>query len=433
MRGWSRQELAWALYDWGNSAFATAVMAGFFPVFFKLYWNAEEEAAVSTFRLGVANAAASLTVALAAPLLGALADRGGGRKRWLGLFTVVGVAATAVLAVLGEGAWLAAAWCYGLGLVGFAAGNVFYDALLVAVTRPARYHRVSALGYGLGYLGGGLLFALAVGLAQWPQVLGPGLDLDREGAIRLAFLLTALWWGLFSLPLFLRVPEPAGPGAPGGWGRLLAESLAELRGVLRRLWRSPALRPAAWFLVAYWCYIDAVGTVIRMAVDYGLALGLEQGHLVGALLLTQFVSFPAALAFGRLGERFGARRAILGGLAVYLGAVLWGTGMETAADFYALAAVVGLVQGGVQSLSRSLYAALVPAAEAGAFFGLYNMLGKFAAVLGPALMGLAALWSGSVRWSILAVAVLFLAGAALLLRVPEPRTAKGAGWRDGAP
>ncbi len=419
MRGWSRREVAWALYDWANSAFATAVMAGFFPVFFKLYWNAGEEAATSTFRLGVANAAARLVVALAAPLLGALADRGGGRKGWLGLFTALGVAATALLAGLGEGAWLAAAWLYGLAVVGFAAGNVFYDALLVAVTEPARYHRVSALGYGLGYLGGGLLFALAVALAQWPGALG----LEREGAVRLAFLLTALWWGLFSLPLFLRVPEPAGEGAAAGWGRLLGESLAELRGVLRRLWRSPALRPAAWFLAAYWCYIDAVGTVIRMAVDYGLALGLEQGHLVGALLLTQFVSFPAALAFGRLGERFGARKAILMGLAVYLGAVLWGTRIETAAGFYVLAAVVGLVQGGVQSLSRSLYAALIPAAEAGAFFGLYNMLGKFAAVLGPALMGLAALWSGSVRWSILAVAALFLIGAALLLRVPEPRAA----------
>ncbi|MDH5671246.1 MAG: MFS transporter [Myxococcales bacterium] len=408
-----RQVLAWAFYDWGNSAFATTVMAGFFPVFFKQYFSAGSDAADSTLRLGLANSVASVLVAAAAPLLGAIADRSSAKKRFVGGFAALGAVMTAALYLVGRGQWQLAAACYVAAAVGFSGSIVFYDSLLVAVAPAAERDRVSALGYGLGYLGGGLLLAVNVAMTLWPARFGLS---DAAEAVRVAFMTVALWWALFTLPLLLWVREPAA-SASASIGGTFRDAARQLSTTLRRVRELPQV----WtFLLAYWLYIDGVDTIIRMAVDYGLALGFDSGSLITALLLTQFVGFPAAIAFGWLGQRVGSRRGILLGLAVYLGVTVYGYALETEAEFYGLAVVIGLVQGGVQALSRAFYSRLIPAEEAAEFFGFYNMLGKFAAILGPALMGWVSVATGSPRLSILAIALLFLAGGALLLRVPAP-------------
>jgi UMF1 family MFS transporter len=408
-----RQILSWAFYDWANSAFATTVLAGFFPLFFKQYWSAGQEATTSTFHLGMANSASSLVILLLAPTLGAIADRGGARKRLLACFMILGVLATAGLYLVGKGMWFEAALLFVLGAIGFSGSIVFYDSLLVDVARPRDYDRVSALGYGLGYLGGGLLFAVNVLMTLKPQWFGLA---DAATAVRLSFLTVAVWWLLFSLPLFVNVREQV-PDRPLGWleavrggFRQLADTFAEIR----------KLRVVLLFLCAYWLYIDGVDTIIRMAVDYGMALGFEPTSLIIALLIVQFVGFPAAIAFGWLAGVIGTKRALLLGIAVYMGVTVWGYFLENERQFYLMAITIGLVQGGVQSLSRSYYARLIPPGKSGEFFGFYNMLGKFAAIIGPLLVGWTAILTGSSRLSILAVLLLFVSGAWLLWKVPEP-------------
>ena len=413
-----RPELAWALYDWANSAFATVVLAGFFPLFLRDYWAAGQPGARITLALGTANALASLLIVGLAPALGAIADQGAWKKRFLATGAALGIAATLALYCLSAGQWVAALGLFVTATVGWMAANIFYDALLLDVTAPARYERVSALGFALGYLGGGLLFAACVLLTLRPAWFGLA---DAPAAVRLSFLLTGLWWLAFSLPLLRHVrerrrhpPRPPWATARAGFTQL-ARTLRHLRGE-RAVW---------WFLLAYWLYIDGVDTVIRMAVDYGRALGFDSGGLVLALLLTQFVGFPAALAFGRLGAAWGARRGILLGLAAYGGITLWAARMAAAWEFYALAVAVGLVQGGVQALSRSLYARLIPADKAAEFFGFYNVLGKFAAILGPLLVGWVGLLAGSPRLGILSLLLLFGGGAWLLWRLPAAQSPSG--------
>ncbi len=396
---------SWALYDWANSAFATTVMAGFFPLFFKQYWSAGVDPARSTFWLGAANSAASALIVVLAPVLGAVADRGGGRKRFLAAFAGLGVAGTAALTGVGQGGWAWAAAAFVVATVGFMGANVFYDALLVDVTGGRRMDRVSALGYSLGYLGGGLLFGVNVAMTLRPGWFGFA---DAAQAVRASFLTVAVWWALFSVPLLAFVRERA-ETAP--LGRAVRDGLVQLRDTVRDL----RGRRQVWvFLVAYWLYIDGVDTIVRMAVDYGLALGLDSGGLIKALLITQFVGFPAALAYGWLGERIGPRTGILVGLAAYAAVTVWAYRMETSAEFYLLAGVIGLVQGGVQALSRSLYARLIPPDRAAEYFGVYNMLGKFAAVLGPVLMGWIALATGEPRTGVFAVTGLVVAGGVVL-------------------
>lgn len=402
---------AWALYDWGNSAFATTVMAGLFPVFFKQYWSAGTPATESTFQLGMTNSTAALAVAASAPLLGAIADRGGGRKRMLALFALLGAVMTGLLFFVDKGDWQLAARYYALANVGFAGSLIFYDSLLVSVATPAQSDRASALGFAMGYLGGGVLFAVQVASVRNPGWFGLA---DAGMAVRYAFVQVALWWILFTVPLLRWVPEPAATGMSPG--RAIVEGAKQLRATIQRVL---GMRKVWVFLLAYWLYIDGVNTVVVMAVDYGLSLGFKDSSLILALLITQFVGFPSALVFGRLGERIGSKRAIMLGLAVYVAVTYFGYRMTTEREFLILAVMIGLVQGGVQALSRSFFSRLIPRAEAGEFFGFYNMLGKFAAIVGPSLMGWVALITGSARLSILSLSVLLLAGGALLLAVDD--------------
>jgi UMF1 family MFS transporter len=405
-----KKVISWALYDWANSAFATTVMAGFFPIFFKQYWSAGSTAVESTFRLGAANSIASLIIVAAAPILGAIADRGSAKKRFLLFFAIMGILMTGALFVVKEGNWLLASALYVCGLIGFSGANVFYDSLLVFVVRQKKIDFVSALGFALGYLGGGLLFAFNVFMTQKPELFGFS---GPAEAIRISFISVAVWWAVFSIPIMIFVEEPAEKSEPfrlktieNGFKQFL-HTFDEIR----------KLRLVFIFLLGYWLYIDGVDTIVRMAVDYGLAIGFKAEGLVLALLITQFVGFPSAIAFGKIGEKFGPKTGIFIGIGVYILITFWAYFMSREIEFYLLAVGIGLVQGGVQSLSRSLYARIIPKNKSAEFFGFYNMLGKFAAVIGPILMGWVGVASGNSRVGILSLIVLFVAGIFFLSRV----------------
>jgi UMF1 family MFS transporter len=397
---------AWGLTAWANHAFITTVVVGLFPIFFDRYWAAGLPGTRSTFYLGLTNSSASFIVMLLAPTLGALADRRAQKRLWFGLFTALGVISTTLLSQSGAGRWGFALLVFGLGSIGFWGGSSFQDALLTHVAGPREVNRISAFGFALGYLGGGLLFLFNVLLVLHPAWFALP---SATAAMRVAFLDVALWWLLFTLPMFRYVPEAAASRQPTGWRELAAT----VRQVLRD-------RAVLQFLLAYWLYIDGINTLQVMAVDFGTKLGLPASALIQALLLVQFVSFPCALVFGRLGDRIGARASIYIGLAVFIAVTVFGYFMHTALQFYVLAAVVGTVQGGVQALSRSYFTRLIPAGHSGEYFGFYNMLAKFAAVLGPVAMGLVALASGSQRLSILVLIVFFVVGGWLLARIREP-------------
>jgi MFS transporter, UMF1 family len=415
--------LAWSFYDWANSAFAVTVMSGFFPLFFKQYWSAEVVATESTFRLGLANSLASVLIVCLAPLLGALADQAGARKRFLLFFALMGIVMTGALSLLAAGHWALALLLYGLAVLGFTGGNIFYDALLVCVTDERHFDRVSAYGYACGYLGGGLLFSLNVVMVLKPGLFG--LSGSAE-AVKLSFLSVSLWWGLFSLPLLFWVKEPSTEViARREW---VGASFRQLRSTLGKVRQ---LRQTFLFLLAYWCYIDGVDTIVRMAVDYGLSIGFDSNSLMVALLITQFVGFPAALVFGYIGAKRGAKQGIMLAIFVYLMILLWAYQMEAVWEFYLLAVAIGLVQGGVQALSRALYARLIPPHQSAEFFGFYNMLGKFAVVLGPLIIGAVGLLTQDSRLAILAIAVLFAAGAILLHRVDVEAGRRAAAALEG--
>ena len=408
----TRKELAWALYDWGNSAYATTVMVVLFPIFFKEFWHPGTPAE-STRAIFLATSASSLLVALSAPLLGAVADRGGAKVRFLALFTLLGVASTGLMYLVPGGWWPGALALFFLSLVGFAGGLVYYDALLVSVARRERLDFVSALGYSLGYLGGGLLLLLNVVMIARPHWFGAS---GTDEATKLALLSAGVWWGMFALPLFLLVPEDK--AAPGITLRRAArEGLAQFKATFQEIRR---LRPVLFFLGAFWLYNDGVGTVMRTATAFALDMGLPSTAIVKALLVTQFVGFPAALVFGHIGEKLGPRTGIFICIAAYSLGIMYATGLDTPRDFFILAAFIGLVQGGIQALSRSCFARLIPPGKTGEFFGFYNMLGKFAAVAGPQLMLLAA-WLVPANYSILSLLLLFGGGAALLSRVQVPK------------
>lgn len=421
--GLSRETWAWASYDFGNSAFATTVMAGFFPVFLDRYWRGDLSHGEAFALLAWVNAGVAILIALCVPLLGAIADCGNHRKRFLAGFLVLGVAASALLAVPGEGRLTAALVLFGLGSLGFLAANVFYDALLPHVAPREQFDRASIVGYALGYLGGGILFAVNVAMVQRPEWFG----LSGAGAaIKASFVSVAVWWGLFALILFFGVRRS---GAGAGLRRAVGAGVSRFKRIVLRLRTLPVL---LGFLVVYWLYIDGVNSVFKLAVGFGLAVGLPSGSLLLALLLTQFVAFPAALAYGWIGERIGPRTAISGGLAVYVFVVIYAAFIDRAWQFFLLAVLVGLVQGGVQALSRSLYARLVPREESAAFFGFFGLVGKFAAVFGPLIVAGVQTSTGNPRLAVSAIGVLFVIGLVGLWLLPLGRVALAAGRGTGS-
>jgi UMF1 family MFS transporter len=324
----------------------------------------------------------------------------------------MGMVMTGSLGLVAKGEWLAAIFLYVIANIGFAGGNVFYDSLIVSIVDKKKMDFVSALGYSLGYLGGGILFGINVLMTLKPDLFGLTSAVE---AVRLSFLSVAVWWAIFSIPIFLFVKEPK-LHAEQSVAKVIIAGLRQLSSTFREIRR---LRHIFLFLIGYWCYIDGVDTTVIMAVDYGLTLGFDQTVLIKALLLTQLIGFPAAILFGKIGEKLGTKTGIFIGISVYVMVAFWGFYMKDQSEFYVLAIAVGLVQGGVQSLSRSFFGKLIPEENAGEFFGFYNMLGKFAAVLGPFLMGMTSLLTGNARYSIFAIIFLFVVGAFILALVKE--------------
>ena len=424
----------WVMYDWANSAFATTVMAGFFPIFFKQYWSYGVDVNMSTAQLGFGNSIGSLFVALMAPFLGAVADKGSVKKKFLLLFAYLGVLMTAGLFLVQKGQWALAIFVYVMGIIGFSGANVFYDAILPSITGEDKIDYVSGLGFSMGYLGGGILFLINVVMTLMPQTFGLA---DAAAAVRFSFLSVAIWWGVFTIFLIVWVTEEKSATNLKSDVNIFKSGFQQLVNTFKKI---RYLKTVFLFLLAYWFYIDGVDTIIRMAVDYGLSLGFESNDLIIALLIVQFVGFPAALVFGKLGENWGARKAIYLAIAIYMCVTIWGTMMTKKEEFYVLAVVIGLVQGGIQALSRSYYSRLIPKNQAAEYYGFYNMLGKFAAILGPALMGavgliarrmlmppspteeqLIAIGQLASRWSIGSILLLFILGAVFFYFVDEKK------------
>ncbi|MBO8129984.1 MAG: MFS transporter [Candidatus Marinimicrobia bacterium] len=401
----------WVFYDWANSAYVTTVMAGFFPVFFKEYWSRGVDVTVSTAKLGFANSIAGLTVALLSPILGAIADRGTMRKKFLLFFAYLGILMCTALFFVGEGEWVFASLIYVLGVVGFSGANTFYDALLPSVADEKKIDYVSSLGFAFGYLGGGLLFAINVIMVQKPDIFGLP---SAAAAVKFSFLTVAIWWLVFSIPLILWVPDRAEKKEE----KYIVGGFKQLTTTFKKIRH---LKVVFLFLVAYWLYIDGVDTIIRMAIDYGLSIGFESKDLILALLITQFIGFPSAIIMGKIGQRIGSKKTILICIAGYIFITVWGIMMTKKYEFYVLAILVGLFQGGIQALSRSYYSRIIPHDQLAEFYGFYNLLGKFAVILGPVLIGVTGLISKSPRAGIGSILILFIVGGILLFFVNEEK------------
>lgn len=415
MKDSKKEIFSWALYDWANSAFATTVMAAFFPIFFSQYWSYGGDSVTSTFFLGLGNSIESLIVAIGAPVVGAIADRGSYRKKLLIMFAFLGAVMTSALFWVAMGLWPVAMVLYIVANIGFAGANTLYDSLLPAVASEKKVDFVSSLGYSLGYIGGGLLFLLNVLMYLFPSFFG--LE-DEIAAVKVSFLMVGIWWIVFSLPLFIFVKEPEGENLS------LSTAVKDGFGAVKKTLSSlKKLKNTALFLVAYWCYIDGVDTIIRMATDYGTALGFSSSSLIVALLITQFVAFPSALLYSFFGHKIGIKKALLVAIAGYAVIACFGFFMTNETQFYILAVCIGLFQGGIQALSRSFYSRLIPEAQSSQFYGFFNMLGKFAAIIGPLLIGVVTLITGQQRYGILSLIILFVAGGILLSKVDEKNVA----------
>ncbi len=412
--GLHRPELrAWAMYDWANSAFMVTIVTAVFPIYFSSVAAADLDPATASFRFAVTTAVALAFVAVLAPVLGALADFAGIKKKMLGACVGLGVVATACMFFIQRGDWVLAALLFAFANIGVTSSLVFADSLLPHVARPDELDRVSTAGYALGYLGGGLLLLVNLAWIQRPELFGLS---GAALASRLSFVSVAVWWAGFSIPLFRKVSEPARTleADEGAGESAVRASFVRLGGTLREL---RGYRQAFVMLLAFLIYNDGIGTIIRMATTFGTEIGLEQGDLIAAVVLVQFVGVPFAFVFGQLAARIGAKRAIFLSLAVYTVISGLAYGMTTAAEFYVLALLVGMVQGGSQALSRSLFASMVPRHKSAEFFGFFGVFEKFAGIAGPSVFAVMILVTGSSRGAILSIVTFFVVGGFLLSRV----------------
>ena len=411
--GLARRDVrAWAMYDWANSAFQTTIVAAVFPIYFQKVAAADLPGAVATSRFAWATALAILIVAIVAPILGAIADNAPVKKKLLAAFLGIGVTATAAMWFITRGDWLLALVLFVIGNVGVAGSIVFYDSLLPHLVGEEDLDRVSSAGYAFGYFGGGVLLAINILMMSQPAWFGLA---SREAAVRASLASVAVWWTLFAIPLFRRVPEPAiGPASGTRAAPSLMSGVRRLFETLRELRR---YRQAFMLLLAFLVYNDGIQTIIRMATIYGTEIGLDDNGMIAALLLTQFIGVPFAFLFGMLARRIGAKAAVFGGLAVYASITVLAYFMTTATHFFALAMMVGMVQGGTQALSRSLFASMVPKHKSSEFFAFFGVFERYAGVLGPALFAAVVSATGTGRNAILSIIAFFVVGALLLTRV----------------
>ena len=415
LKQYTQEEKSWMLYDWANSAFATIVAAVILPIFFKEIAHAGGLADVdATAYWGYATSCGTLICAIFAPFMGTLGDFKGMKKRLFALFMLLGVVSTALLAATSS--WRLLLTFYILGTLGFNGSCVYYDGFLPDVTTDDRMDRVSALGYGLGYIGGSTIpLVLALLLIQFGDKFG----IPTVTATRFSFLLTAVWWMVFSVPMLKNVHQKHSIQPERN---LFRHTINNMKKTCRSIVHN---RSVLMYIIAYFFYIDGVGTIIHMATVFGASCGLGSMELMLVLLIVQIVAVPFAIIYGKLAGRFGARNMILFGIGTYIVVCLVAFKLDTLVDFLILAVLVGTAQGGIQALSRSYYGKIIPAEQAGEYFGFFDVFGKFSAVIGPTLFGIVAQMTGVIRHGILPVMSMFILGGALLLfAVPRQADSK---------
>ncbi len=410
-----REVLSWCLYDWGNSAFATVVISAVLPVYYNEVAGSVLGGNKAIVYWGYTVSVALLITALLAPVMGAVSDFMGIKKRLLMLFAAVGVFATSLLYFIKTGDWFVASMLFVVGHVGFSMSEVFYNAILPDIAAPGEIDRVSTKGYALGYLGGGIVLALNLAMIRLME--------DKGLAVRLSFVTVAVWWAVFTIPLILNIKEPR-LSVKSSAINPFTEGFKRIYKTAREITRH---RDLVLFLVAFWIYNDGIGTIIKMATIYGSEIGIDQTTLIGALLMTQFVGIPFSLLFGRLAGVIGTKNSIMLGLVVYTLISVGGYYMETATHFWILAFLVGTVQGGTQALSRSLFSRMLPRERTAEFYGFYGTSSKFAGIVGPLVFAIVADQTGNSRLSIVSLIVFFVVGAVILSRVNIERGENTAG------
>jgi len=415
--------ISWAFYDWANSAFATTIVAAVLPVYYSTVAASSYSSNIASSYWGYTNTIAMLIIAVLAPILGAVADFRQAKLKFLKFFLIMGVVSTAFLFYVKEGDWLFASVLYIFGRMGFAGGNLFYDSFLPHIAKDDDLDFVSTFAYALGYLGGGLLLALNLSMILSPDIFGIA---DTGTATRLSFVSVAIWWTIFSYPIFKNVNEPRLTRPVEKKANIIKAGFKRVYSTFKEIQR---FRQVFLFLLAFWLYNDGIGTIMVMAVIFGTEIGIGQEHLIGAILVVQFLGVPFTILFGKLAKKITAKRAIYLGLIVYTLIAIGGYFMTSAFHFWLLAIGVGMVQGGTQALSRSLFAQMTPKSKSAEFFGFFDVSQKFSGIVGPALFGIIGQMTGSSRISIFALIIFFIGGMYLLEKVRLPEgiaTAKAA-------
>jgi len=404
---------AWVMYDWANSAFVTTVMAGFMPIYFRALATSAGLSEVNATSAWTLVAAIGLIfIAFLSPGMGYMADLMAGKKRFLTIFAVLGAVASILLFIPHGDMYKLAGMIYILGNIGFAGANIFYNALLPHVAKEEDIDQVSTRGYAVGYLGGGILLIINVLMYMNPGWFGIP---DQEWGVRLSFVTVGLWWLGFTIPLWRHVKEPKTTSAQAvRFGEAFRKGFQEMANTFRNIRKFPE---AFKLLLAYWLYNDGIGTIIKIATAYGDEKGIGLTDMIGALILVQFVGIPFSFAFGSMAKKIGAKTAVLIGLGLYTLISIGGFFMETALHFWILAFFVGLVQGGTQALSRSMFGSMVPKERSGEFFGFYSVSDKFAGIFGLLVFGAISAVMGSSRFGIISVVLFFVFGGLLLTRV----------------
>lgn len=412
MKQFTKEENSWVFYDWANSAYSLIITTAVFPLYYKAAaQNAGVSAADSTAYLGYTISIFTFILAMLGPILGTIADYQGLKKRFFAFFFALGVSFTALLAFIPSDQWLILLIIYTLSAIGSNGATVFYDAFLVDVTTDKRMNRVSARGFSFGYIGSTIPFIAIIAIIILAQ--SKIIPLSTASASKIAFLMTAIWWGLFTIPMFRNVRQrfyiqrEANP---------IAESFKRLLKTLKEIKK---YRTLFLFLLAYFFYIDGVGTVITMSTAYGTDLGIRSSDLLVILFVTQVVAAPFAILFGRLAEKFTEKKMLYAGIFAYIIVCIYAYFLKTTLDFWILAMLVASSQGGIQSLSRSYFAKLVPKKNANEFFGFYNIFGKFASILGPLLVSFTAQLTGNTNAGVFSLVILFIIGMIILARVPD--------------